>query len=80
MLTLVEIVLFFLSVKSPKENEWILDPVVIADVLGPEVLQFLLAVYQLLTDLLYLSFLLQNGPFLICANSNIQQAHTCSLM
>ncbi|XP_022852323.1 uncharacterized protein LOC111373951 isoform X2 [Olea europaea var. sylvestris] len=28
------------SVKSPKENEWILDPVVIADVYGPEGLDF----------------------------------------
>lgn len=25
------------SVKSPKENEWMLDPVVIADTYGPEV-------------------------------------------
>lgn len=32
------IVLSCLSVKSPKEDEWILDPVVIADVYGPEVL------------------------------------------
>ncbi|PHU27869.1 hypothetical protein BC332_06201 [Capsicum chinense] len=28
------------SVKSPKENEWILDPVIIADVYGPEGLDF----------------------------------------
>ncbi|XP_073305548.1 uncharacterized protein [Primulina huaijiensis] len=28
------------SVKSPKDNEWILDPVVIADVYGPEGLDF----------------------------------------
>lgn len=32
----------YLSVKSPKENEWILDPVVIADVYGPEVQSFVL--------------------------------------
>lgn len=25
------------SVKSPKDNEWIMDPVTIADVYGPEV-------------------------------------------
>lgn len=25
------------SVKSPKENEWIMDPLTIADVYGPEV-------------------------------------------
>ncbi|KAL0424198.1 UNVERIFIED_CONTAM: putative protein YciO [Sesamum radiatum] len=31
------------SVKSPKENEWILDPVVIADVYGPEGLDFVVA-------------------------------------
>ncbi|KAL0395790.1 UNVERIFIED_CONTAM: putative protein YciO [Sesamum calycinum] len=34
---------FCLSVKSPKENEWILDPVVIADVYGPEGLDFVVA-------------------------------------
>ncbi|CAN4082288.1 unnamed protein product [Withania somnifera] len=28
------------SVKSPKENEWILDPIIIADVYGPEGLDF----------------------------------------
>uniref|UniRef100_A0A166G0Y8 Threonylcarbamoyl-AMP synthase n=1 Tax=Daucus carota subsp. sativus TaxID=79200 RepID=A0A166G0Y8_DAUCS len=28
------------SVRSPKENEWIIDPVVIADVYGPEGLDF----------------------------------------
>ena len=27
----------YLSVKSPKENEWMLDPITIADVYGPEV-------------------------------------------
>ncbi|GER47499.1 threonylcarbamoyl-AMP synthase [Striga asiatica] len=31
------------SVKSPKEDEWILDPVVIADVYGPEGLDFVVA-------------------------------------
>ncbi|KAI3463111.1 hypothetical protein Pfo_019774 [Paulownia fortunei] len=31
------------SVKSPKENEWILDPVIIADVYGPEGLDFVVA-------------------------------------
>ncbi|XP_020554256.1 uncharacterized protein LOC105176245 isoform X2 [Sesamum indicum] len=31
------------SVKSPKENEWMLDPVVIADVYGPEGLDFVVA-------------------------------------
>ncbi|KAG8366771.1 hypothetical protein BUALT_Bualt16G0002400 [Buddleja alternifolia] len=31
------------SVKSPKENEWILDPVLIADVYGPEGLDFVVA-------------------------------------
>ncbi|KAL2246839.1 UNVERIFIED_CONTAM: hypothetical protein Sindi_2536200 [Sesamum indicum] len=30
-------------VKSPKENEWMLDPVVIADVYGPEGLDFVVA-------------------------------------
>lgn len=32
------------SVKSPKENEWILDPVIIADVYGPEGLDFVVDV------------------------------------
>ncbi|CAA0823487.1 DHBP synthase RibB-like alpha/beta domain [Striga hermonthica] len=31
------------SVKSPKEDEWILDPVIIADVYGPEGLDFVVA-------------------------------------
>lgn len=33
-----ECILLCLSVKSPKENDWILDPVVIADIYGLEVL------------------------------------------
>lgn len=28
---------FFSSVKWPNENEWMIDPVVIADIYGPEV-------------------------------------------
>ncbi|KAL7094982.1 hypothetical protein ACP275_11G138300 [Erythranthe tilingii] len=31
------------SVRSPKENEWILDPVIIADLYGPEGLDFVVA-------------------------------------
>lgn len=27
----------YVSVKGPKENEWMIDPVVIADTYGPEV-------------------------------------------
>ncbi|KAM7267449.1 hypothetical protein ACFE04_009615 [Oxalis oulophora] len=36
----LDVPLISTSVKSPKENEWIIDPVVIADVYGPEGLDF----------------------------------------
>ncbi|KAL6587387.1 hypothetical protein OROMI_000365 [Orobanche minor] len=38
------------SVKSPKENEWILDPVIIADVYGKEGLDFVVAAGTRFTD------------------------------
>ncbi|KAL0461784.1 UNVERIFIED_CONTAM: putative protein YciO [Sesamum latifolium] len=38
------------SVKSTKENEWILDPVVIADVYGPEGLDFVVAAGTRIAD------------------------------
>ncbi|KAL3813897.1 hypothetical protein ACJIZ3_015165 [Penstemon smallii] len=38
------------SVKSPKENQWILDPVMIADIYGPEGLDFVVAAGTRIAD------------------------------
>lgn len=51
------------SVRSPKEDEWILDPVTIADVYGPEVLHLLLA---LLSSTIYLVYFLYSSLLKIC--------------
>ncbi|KAL0431559.1 UNVERIFIED_CONTAM: putative protein YciO [Sesamum radiatum] len=50
LLEKMEAPLISTSVKSPKENEWILDPVVIADVYGPEGLDFVVAAGTRIAD------------------------------
>lgn len=46
-LTLLEIFHLSFSIKFQKEDEWMIDPVMIADTYGPEVLLFLLRVNEL---------------------------------
>ncbi|KAL8138443.1 hypothetical protein V2J09_004444 [Rumex salicifolius] len=41
LLELMDAPLFSTSVKSPKEDEWIVDPIVISDAYGPEGLDFI---------------------------------------
>lgn len=38
------------SVRSPREDEWILDPVIIADIYGPEVLHLFLLKFNILNN------------------------------